>query len=184
MEEKTILAFKNDNNTILNIEQIIECYNSYIYKILKNKISNESDIEEILSDVFIIFWKNYKKLDNSTLVRPYLIGITKNLIKKKYREYSINIENIELYENDIVYNINLDDLAENQEKSNIILDSLTHIKDIDRKIFIMFYYEQKRIKDISKVLKISEGKVKVILYRTRKFIKKNLRERGYSYGKQ
>ena len=47
----------------------------------------------------------------------------------------------------------------------------------------MFYYNQQKIKDISKLLNISEAKVKIILYRTRKLIKKNLKERGYSYGK-
>ena len=47
----------------------------------------------------------------------------------------------------------------------------------------MFYYNQKKIKEISKRFKISEAKVKVSLYRTRKLIKKNLKKRGYSYGK-
>ena len=65
----------------------------------------------------MIFWKNYKKLDKDTEVKPYLIGITKNLIYKKYREYSTNLNNIELYENDINYNLNLEELVENKEKS-------------------------------------------------------------------
>lgn len=181
MKKETISSFEEDG--ILNIEKVIDEYNAYIYKILRNSISNEADIEEILSDVFIIFWKNYKRLDRETKIKPYLIGITKNLIKKKYRDYSVNIENIELYENNIVYHINLEELAENKEKSKIISDTLSSMKDIDRNVFIMFYYHQKKIKDIVKILKISESKVKIILYRVRKSIKKNLKERGYNYGK-
>ena len=65
----------------------------------------------------MIFWKNCKKLDKNTEVKPYLIGITKNLIYKKYREYSIDFENIELYENDIFHNMNIEELVENKEKS-------------------------------------------------------------------
>ena len=61
---------------------VIETYSSYIYKILKNSISKEQDIEEILSDVFMVFWKKYKKIDKNTEVKPYLVGITKNLIYK------------------------------------------------------------------------------------------------------
>lgn len=181
MKKETISSFEEDG--ILNIERVISGYNAYIYKILRNSISNEADIEEILSDVFIIFWKNYKRLDRETEIKPYLIGITKNLIKKKYRDYSVNIENIELYENNIVYHINIEELAENKEKSEIISDSLSNIKDIDRSVFIMFYYNQKKIKDIAKILKVSEAKVKIILYRVRKSIKRNLKERGYNYGK-
>lgn len=81
--KKETIALYIKGEGILDIEKIIKCYNSYIYKLLKNSISNESDIEEILADVFIIFWNNYKRLDNTTEIKPYLIGITRNLIKKK-----------------------------------------------------------------------------------------------------
>lgn len=181
MKNETIESF--EENGVLNIEKIINGYNAYIYRILRNSISNEFDIEEILSDVFIIFWKNYKRLDKQTEIKPYLIGITKNLIKKNYRDYNVNIENIELYENNIEYNINIEKLAENKEKSKVISETLNNLKEIDRNVFTMFYYNQKKIKDISKILKISEAKVKIILYRARKSIKRNLKERGYDYGK-
>lgn len=182
MKKETIALYIKGEG-ILDIEEIIQCYNSYVYKMLKNSISNESDIEEILADVFIIFWNNYKKLDSTTEIKPYLIGITRNLIKKKYREYSTTNQNIELCEDAIVENINIEELAENGEKSQIISNTLANMKNVDRKIFLMFYYNQKKIREIANILKISEAKVKVILYRTRKLIKKNLKERGYNYGK-
>ena len=181
LNNETIESFEAEG--ILNIEKVINGYNAYIYKILKNSISNELDIEEILSDVFVIFWKKHKELDKRTKVKPYLAGITKNLIKKKYANYSINVENIDDYENEMVYNIATEELVENKEKSKIISKTLANIKEIDKDIFIMFYYKQKKIKDIARIFKISETKVKVILHRVRKSIKKNLKERGYNYGK-
>ena len=181
MKKETLSSF--EENGVLNIEKVIYSYNSYIYKILKNSISNELDIEEILSDVFTILWKNYKKLEINTEIRLYLIGITKNLIKKKYREYYVNFEDIELYENNIINNFNIEELAENKEKSKIISDSLISMKKIDREIFKMFYYNQKKIKEIACSFQISESKVKIILHRMRKLIKNNLKERVYDYGK-
>lgn len=181
MENETIAFYEEKG--ILNLEKIINKYNSYIYTILRNSISNESDIKEMLSDVFFVFWKNYKRLDDKTEIKKYLAGIAKNLIKKKYRNSNLNIENIELYENNIFDNINLEELVENNEKSKVISFTLENIKKTDKDVFIMFYYNQQKIKDISKLLNISEAKVKIILYRTRKLIKKNLKERGYSYGK-
>lgn len=181
LNKETIESFEEEG--IVNIEKVINGYNAYIYKILRTSLSNESDIEEILSDVFIIFWRKYKELDRKTKIKPYLVGIAKNLIKKKYKDYSINIEDIDGYENEIVYHIDTQELAENKEKSEIISESLANIKDMDRNVFIMFYYNQKKIKEISQIFKISEAKVKVILYRVRKSIRKNLKERGYNYGK-
>ena len=79
MNNKTLNDFLN--NGVLNIEGIVISYSSYIYAILKNCINNSEDIEELISDVFIAIWCNYKKLDPNMELKPYLIGITKNLIR-------------------------------------------------------------------------------------------------------
>ncbi len=63
MINKTIGDYEENNK--LNIEEIIETYNGYIYTMLKNCMSNKEDIEEVLSDVFVVLWKNYQKLDKT-----------------------------------------------------------------------------------------------------------------------
>ena len=111
-------------------------------------MSNKEDIEEVLSDVFVVLWKNYQKLDKTLKVKPYLIGITKNLIKKKYRIMNIktNIENIEDYENEISSYVDVENLAEQNEKSLIIQNMIDSMKSEEQKIFISFYYKGKKIK--------------------------------------
>ena len=79
--------------------------------------------------------------------------------------------------------MNIEELIENKEKSKVISDSVINMKEVEQKVFYMFYYNQMKIKEISKILKISEANAKIILHRTRKIIKKKLIERGYSYGK-
>lgn len=123
------------------------------------------------------------KLSGNTEVKPYLVGIAKNLIKKKYREYNVGFEDIELYEDEISANINVSEIIENNERAKIISESLNYMRELDKEVFIEFYYYQKKIKEIAKNFNISESKVKIILHRSRKFIKKKLKERGYNYGK-
>lgn len=176
-----IADFEEENN--LNIEKVIEKYNNYIYTILKNAITNEEDIEEILSDVFTVLWKNYFKLDKDINIRAYLIGIAKNLIKKKYRNYMHATENIENIENTINEDINIEELIEENEKSKIISILIDNMKEEEKQIFTMFYYKGVKIKEIAKLLNITETKVKVTLHRLRKQVKKNFKERGYDYGK-
>lgn len=180
--ENHVIEFFQENG-VLNLEEVINTYNSYIYKMLNSKISNKSDIEEILSDVFLIFWKNYKKLTSDTKVKPYLVGIAKNLVKKKYGEHRIDFDDIELYENNVTCDVDIVQIVENREKAKIISNTLNELKEVDRNIFIMFYYHQKKIKEIAKMFNSSESRIKIILHRVRKVIKKKLKERGYSYGK-
>ena len=180
---ETIADFEDRN--ILNIEKVIEKYNNYIYTVIEHSISTPEDIEEILSDVFIVLWKNYNKIDKNINIKAYLVGIAKNLIKKKYRNYNTTceMESIEDFENKINSHIDIQELIEENEKSKIIESFIEKLKDEDKNIFIMFYYQSKKIKEISKILKISETKVKVTLHRLRKQAKKKIKEGGYSYGK-
>ena len=68
-----------------------------------------------------------------------------------------------------------------KEKNNIIINEINNIKSEDKKIFMMYYYYSKSMREISKELNIKEEKVKSRLHRIRKKIKKILEKRGYSY---
>lgn len=182
-DNKTLKSFEDDENN-LDIEEIIKTYNNYIYTIIRNLISNEEDVEEILSDVFTVLWKNHttSTLNSEIKVKPYLIGITKNLIKKKYRSEN-TLESLDSIDIEIPDITDISKLAENNEKSKLILEVQNEMKDEEREIFIMFYYQNKKVKEIAKILKISTSKVKVKLHRLRNLVKKRFKERGYSYGK-
>lgn len=176
-----IADFEKEN--ILNIEKVIEKYNNYIYTILKNAVPNEDDIEEILSDVFTVLWKNYLRLDKNINIRAYLIGIAKNLIKKKYRSYIRETESIDDIENTTNADIDIEELIEENEKSKIISILIDNMKEEEKQIFTMFYYKGNKVKEIAKLLNITETKVKVTLHRLRKQVRKDFKERGYDYGK-
>lgn len=172
-------------NETLDIDMLIDDYYSYIYIVVKNGISiniSQEDMEEIISDTFVAFWKNSKYLRKDLLVKPYLKGIAKNLIKNKYRDNNINVS-IENYENTLVEDFDIDDVIENNEKNELIIDTLKTLNKNEYSIFMMYYYEGKNIKEISKELNLSVSNVKTILHRVRKKIKRNLEDGGYSYGK-
>ena len=184
-DNKIIKDVKCNKN--LNIEEIIETYNNYLYTIINKFISNQEDIEEVLSDVFVVLWNNCNnnKVDENVKIKPYLVGITKNLVKKKYRIYNmqVSVKSMDELEVEIQDNYDISLLAENNEKSKIILEVQNSMKEEEQKIFIMFYYQNQKVKDIAKVLNISVSKVKIVLHRLRNLVKKKLKERGYDYGK-
>lgn len=155
----------------------------YVFIIVKNSginFSNE-DIEEISSDVFLTLWKNKDKLFLEKEIKPYIAGITKNLILNKRRKNKDNTENIEEFKNNLYRENDTYIEIEENEKINILTNKLDSLKEEDRKIFIYYYYQSYTIKDISKKLNISEIKVKSRLSRIRKKLRKELERRGYSY---
>lgn len=182
--EKEILKDYLKNN-ILDIDKLLDDFYGYVYIIVKNVVNifiTDEDIEEIISDVFLAIWKNKEKLSDTTVVKSYLAGITKNVIKNKYRNIKINFS-ISDYEESIVDTFDIEEISEIKEQDRIIHSTLQKLKIEEYKIFIMFYYEAKSIKEISKVLDLSTSNVKTILHRIRKIIKRNLENGGYGYGK-
>lgn len=167
----------------MELEKIVNKYTNYLYTTVTNmsygNLSSE-DIEEIISDVFFIFWKNKEKFDTSKKLNLYLAGIAKNLIKSKYRKIHIN-SNIEDYESILIDNYDISYNYEQIEKARIIEDSLNCMQKEDKDMFVLYYYFSKSIKEIANELNCSEFKIKSKLFRIRKKIKTNLERGGYRY---
>ena len=177
----------------LNIEKIINDFSSSLYRFVKNNnyygnnsyYLNKEDIEEIVSESFFVLWKNYKKMNLSDNISNYLCGVSRNILLKKLRNNKVfnkNV-NIEDYQNVLDCKKDVEDMFYEQEKIGFIENIVLNLDEESKEIFILFYYEQRKVKEISKILNISESKVKTRLHRIRKKLKKELKEGGYGYGK-
>ena len=179
-EDRKISNYYKDDE--LNLEKVIDEYSGYVYKIIKNtsrdNLSNE-DIEEIISDTFVVLWKNRNILDKIKDLSPYIAGITKNLLREKNRTIKI-YSDITEYENIIHDFTNIDMLCEQREKIMTIDRIVKDMKKVDIEIFELYYYSSMKYNEISKVLNISEFTIKSKLFRIRKKIKKELLKGGYS----
>ncbi len=169
---KQLENFYKDNE--IDIDRIIEAYSPYITKIINNGTNNKmsfEDKEEIYSDTFFIIWKNRNRLNINVSLSAYLAGITRNLIKEKYRKLKIEYD-IDDYENEPINDLNMYD--NDRELIYDVEQKIKGLKDIDIRIVNLFYYSSISIKDIAKELNISELNVKTRLHRIRKKIKKEL----------
>ena len=164
-------------NNELDLEKIINEYSSYIATIINNmastNLSNE-DKEEIVSEVFFILWKNKHKLDVNKNLSLYIAGVTRNLVKEYLRKIKIDVD-ISDYENNLYSYDKIDFLDTEIQEIRNIEKKLETMKEIDKTIFLDFYYSSKSIKDIAIEHNISEFSVKQRLYRIRNKIKKEVR---------
>ena len=161
------------NNDNLDLEKIINNYSTYINTIINNmskNILNNEDKEEIASEVFFSLWKNKDRLEIDKFLSPYIAGITKNIVRNYLRKIKINLD-ISNYENNLYSYDDVNFFENNIEEISKIERKLETMKEIDKKIFLAFYYSSKSIKDIAREQKLSEFSVKQRLYRIRKKLK-------------
>lgn len=174
-KDKEIKQYIKNNE--LDLEKIINEYSSYIATIINNmastNLSNE-DKEEIVSEVFFILWKNKHKLDVNKNLSSYIAGVTRNLVKEYLRKIKIDVD-ISDYENNLYSYDKIDFLDTEIQEIRNIEKKLETMKEIDKTIFLDFYYSSKSIKDIAIEHNISELSVKQRLYRIRNKIKKEVK---------
>ncbi len=161
-------------NDEIELEKIIKDYSNYTITIINNMVKDnlsKEDKEEILSEIFFIVWKNKDKLDINKNLSSYIAGVTKNIAKEYLRRIKINY-NICDYENTLYSYDEIEIFNTNMETIRKIENKLNNMKEIDKKIFLEFYYYCKSIKDIAKEQNISIFSVKQRLYRIRNKLKK------------
>ena len=103
-KEKIIYMYiKNDE---LDLDEVIDDFSGYLWTIIKNAgIYQNEDIEDIISDTYLILWNNRSKLDLNKKLSAYLVGIVRNLIRKRYSNIynkKENYENIEDFQEKII----------------------------------------------------------------------------------
>ncbi|MCI8383747.1 MAG: sigma-70 family RNA polymerase sigma factor [Clostridia bacterium] len=165
-------------NNEIDMDKIIEDFTPYITTIINNGTDNAisfEDKEEIFSDTFFLLWKNKNRLHIKVSLNSYLAGITRNLIKEKYRKSRIYYD-ITDFENNTFNHVNM--YENDRELIFDIEQKIKRLKGIDIEIVNLFYYSGISIKDIAKRLNISELNVKTRLHRVRKKIKKELNDGG------
>ena len=122
-------------------------------------------------------------MDLDDKISNYLIGVSKNILFNKLRKNKTKYSrvNLEDFKDILGTKDDVERLLEEQDKIKFIENIVDNMDNESKEIFIYFYYEQRRIKEISKILNVTESKVKTRLHRIRKTIKKELEKGGYRY---
>lgn len=171
-------------NYDLDIEKMIKDFKDYILHIVNNNsrgILTHEDKEEIVSDVFLSIWHNKEKIDSTKPLKNYIAGITKNLIKTKFKKINKLKDEVHIDTEETIDLKDVELVFEQEQISKAIAEELHNMKKTEYEVFCKYYYFSKSIKEISNEMKNSESNVKVKLHRIRKKLKSNLVKRGINF---
>ena len=152
------------------INQAIEIYTPYLSTVLYNMVGNglpREDIEEIVSDVFIMLWKNAEYIDLSKgTLRSYIAATARNFALKrlnKKKDY-ISLDDIELPTEDSFADT----------KTNSLWDAVMTLGEPDNEIFVRYYRFDEKLKDISRATGLNISTIKSKLSRGKRKLKRIL----------
>ncbi len=174
-----------NQNVLKSFDKIYEETYQNVLKYVICNCSNLEDVKDIIQNVYFEVLKNIKKGKNMNNINGYIIGIARNKVKDYYRfKYKEKIVSFfsKKGDSDLIDYIpsDLDIQKEFIKKEDLkfVWEFLKKKNIVIFKIFYLYYYDDMRIKDISKELNMNESNVKNYLYRTMKELKDMLEGKG------
>ncbi len=161
------------------LEKIMDRYTSYVYTVVKNVIGTymkAEDIEEVVSDVFVLLWNHAAQIhEKSPTLKSYLAAIARNQALKKLRRYNPQICPLD---DDILVMDDSSSAIEESEQKQMLEWALSIMNEIDREIFIRYYFLMQKTTSIAEQLHMNESTVRSRLSRGRGYLKQILTEGG------
>lgn len=177
------LYWNRDESAIFQTEQK---YSAYLMKIAYNILADREDSMESVNDTYLAAW-NSMPPQKPAVLSTYLGKLTRrisiDLFRKKTSqkrgggEYALSLQ--ELGEcigggTDPAQNLETKALAQ------AITDFLEKQPQLVRQAFIGRYYYMDPVKEIARYCRISESKVKILLYRARQSLREHLQKEGFA----
>lgn len=164
------------------LEKIMKRYSGYVCTVARNFSRGalpEEDIDEISVEVFYNLWNYRQKLDIKISLSVYLSAVTRNAVKKRFKNLPPLFDDIT--ELEISSDYSVEDKAELSAAMDCLNKGIEQLLPKDREIFFRFYLCGETSSQIASSMNISESSVRTNLHRTRAKLKKFMSERGYDY---
>ncbi len=167
-EAKLLLRLKNRERN--SIDEAIEVYTPYLSTVLYNTAGNRlsrEDIEEIVSDVFVMLWKNAEYIDlEKGTIRSYIAAAARNFALKRLnkKKNCICLDDIEIP----------DTASAERSLADAVWDAVMSLGEPDNEIFVRYYKFDEKLRDISKATGINISTIKTKLSRGKRKLKRIL----------
>lgn len=177
---KDILIKRLKKHEEAAFEEVMDKYlplvSNIVYNICRDRLSKE-DMEETISDIFVILWKNTDKIIEGKL-QGYLCRIART--KALDRLAAVKPQTLDIDELEMQSDFSIEVTAEINDMSEILQNLIDELPEPDREIMLRYYYYQQTAPMISEITGINKETVKSKLQRTKEKLRQKLKERGYA----
>ncbi len=165
---------------------IVQRYRNDVYAYLRTRLLQTSDADDLVQEVFLRCYQGMARFDSSRLVRPYLIGIARNLLRERARQLNSRKEVAwtEMCLEAEQTSPSANGAAGSGQQAGLyddIMDHLpnclSHLGTTAREALLLHYRSKLKLTEISDRLERSVGAVKLLMYRARQSLKRCLDRR-------
>lgn len=157
-------------------EMFVDQYKNYVFTICKNIVKHHAIAEEAAQDTFMKVFNSIQQFNQESKLSSWMYRIayrTSLDYLKKRKTYTVDTSEYDY----IADSTNLSTDLHHQELIAHIKQLLLEMDSMDATVMSLFYFEQRSIKEIQQVTELSESNIKSKLFRSRKWLRKELSSR-------
>lgn len=178
---KDILIKRLKRHDEAAFEEVMNKYlplvSNIVYNIGRDRLSKE-DMEETISDIFVILWQNTDKIMEGKL-QGYLCRIARTKALDRLAAVK-KTETLDIEEFEMQSDFQMEVTAEIDDVTELLHKLIDELHEPDREIMLRYYYYQQTAPMIAKILGMNKETVNSKLRRNKEKLRLKLKERGYA----
>ena len=143
---------------------LLDRYSRPLYSLIVQIVGCSEDAEELVQDVFLKAFRNLSNYKGECLFSTWIYRIAYNTAISATRKKKQEFFYVDDKADDILC------LTDDEERIAKLIHAIDRLTAEEKALITLFYYEERSMEEISEILKLSSGNVKVKLHRTRKKI--------------
>jgi len=155
--------------------ELITTHKALVFTIALRMTNDYEVSQDLTQETFVKMCRNINKVKNADHFKPWICAIARNVVRDHFRkakkERNVPFEQIKEYHG--YSNIEM------TRRHIIIQDGLAKLAEKDRMLLTLTYYQGLNPVEVAKVMKMTEGNVRVCMHRARKRLRKHLT--GYEH---
>ena len=161
-------------------EAFEELYNAFVDKIYRYIYyrTNKEDALDLCETVFLKVWENIRSYKTGRkYFSPWIYRIAHNIVVDHYRMARETVE--------LSYEVPMEDreqdpmkLTENKLNNEVLMEAVSQLKEKYREVIILKYVNDLSNREIARIMKRTEGNLRILKFRALKSLKQILKDMG------
>jgi len=167
--------------------QLIDSYKNMVYNLAYRMSNNPQEAEDISQEAFLRAFQSLVHFNSSYKFSTWLYQITLNIIRDRFKKKELNYISLdtplkkddrEFYPQPADLTHNPEQIMAQQENTQTIQQAILSLPLKYREVIVLRHLQDLSYIEISNILKIPAGTIKIRLYRAREQLKKILADSG------